>query len=323
MRAVVVNEPGGVDALEVVDVPDPEPGPGEVLIRVRAAGVNRADLLQRQGLYPPPPGASDVLGMECSGAIAALGEGVRGFAVGDPVCALMAGGGYAELAAVPAGQVAPVPRGVDVLDAAGLMEAACTVWSNVVMTGRLQPGETLLVHGGASGIGTAAIQVAWALGARVVATVGSAEKAEACRKLGADVVVNYREQDFAEVLADDPVDVILDIIGAKYLESNLAVLAKDGRLVVIGMQGGMKAELDLGTVVGKRASITGTTLRSRPIEEKTAIVARTIEHVWPMIAAGRVRPIVHARFPLEEVSRAHQVLEESTHVGKVLLTVGP
>ena len=323
MRAVVVNEPGGVDALEVVEVPDPEPGPGEVLIRVRGAGVNRPDLLQRMGLYQPPPGASEILGLECSGEVAALGADVTGFAVGDQVCALLGGGGYAELVAVPAGHVAPVPKGVDVVDAAGLMETTCTVWSNLVMVGGLEAGERLLVHGGASGIGTSAIQIATALGARVATTVGSAEKADACRELGADLVVNYHEQDFAEELRDDPADVVLDIIGAKYLASNLAVLAPHGRLVIIGLQGGIKAELDISKLMGRWGSVTGTLLRPRPPEEKAEIVAQTVEHVWPMIATGQVRPIVHATFPLEEVGRAHQVLEESTHVGKVVLTVGP
>ena len=321
MRAVVVNEPGDVDALEVVERPDPEPGPGEVLIRVRVAGVNRPDLLQRQGLYQPPPGTTDILGLECSGEVAALGGGVTGFAVGDQVCALLGGGGYAELVAVPAGQVAPVPDGVDVVDAAGLMETTCTVWSNVVMVGGLDAGQRLLVHGGASGIGTSAIQVATALGARVATTVGSAAKADACRELGADIVVNYREQDFVEELRDHPVDVVLDIIGAKYLASNVKVLAPGGRLVIIGMQGGIKAELDISALMRTWGSVTGTLLRPRPPEEKAEIVAQTVEHVWPMIGAGRVRPIVHATFPLADVAQAHQVLEDSTHVGKVLLTL--
>ena len=321
MRAVVVNEPGGVDALEVVDRPDPEPGPGEVLIRVRAAGVNRPDLLQRQGLYSPPPGAGDILGLECSGEIEALGADVTDFTVGDPVCALLGSGGYAELVAVPAGHVAPAPDGIDLVDAGGVMETTCTVWSNVVMVGHLSAGERLLVHGGGSGIGTTAIQVATALGARVATTVGSTEKAEACRELGADIVVNYREQDFVEVLDDVPVDVVLDIIGAKYLASNLAVLGLDGRLVIIGMQGGIKAELDLTALMGRRATVTGTLLRPRSIESKAEVVAQTVEHVWPMIAAGQVRPIVHATFPLADVAQAHQVLEDSSHIGKVLLTL--
>jgi len=319
MRAVIVNEPGGVDALEVVERPDPDPSPGEVLIRVRATGVNRPDLLQRQGLYQPPPGTTDILGLECSGEVAALGDGVTGFAVGDQVCALLGGGGYAELVAVPAGQVARVPEGADVVDAGGLMETTCTVWSNVVMIGGLDAGQRLLVHGGTSGIGTSAIQIATALGARVATTVGSAEKAEACRELGADIVVNYREQDFAEELRDDPADVVLDIIGAKYLPSNIAVLARGGRLVVIGMQGGITGELDLSALMGRWGSVTGTLLRPRPPEEKAEIVAETVAHVWPMIADGRVRPIVHATFPLADVAQAHQVLEESSHVGKVVL----
>jgi putative PIG3 family NAD(P)H quinone oxidoreductase len=320
MRAVIVNEPGGVDALEVVERPDPDPAPGEVLIRVRAAGVNRPDLLQRQGLYQPPPGTTDILGLECSGEVVALGDGVTGFAVGDEVCALLGGGGYAELVAVPAGQVAPVPEGVDVVDAGGLMETTCTVWSNVVMIGGLEAGQRLLVHGGTSGIGTSAIQIATALGARVATTVGSAGKADACRELGADIVVNYREQDFVEELRDDPADVVLDIIGAKYLASNLTVLAPEGRLVIIGMQGGTKAELDIGALMRTWGSVTGTLLRPRPPEAKAEIVAHTVEHVWPMFADGRVRPIVHATFPLADVAQAHQVLEDSTHIGKVLLT---
>jgi putative PIG3 family NAD(P)H quinone oxidoreductase len=321
MRAVVVNEPGGVDALEVVERPDPEPGPGEVLVRVRAAGVNRPDLLQRMGLYSPPPGATDILGLECSGEVAALGDDVTGFSVGDPVCALLAGGSYAELAVVPVGQLAPVPDGIDLVDAAGIMETTCTVWRNIVMVGHLTAGETLLVHGGASGIGTTAIQIAKAMGARVLTTVGSDDKADTCRELGADVAVNYREQDFAEALRDDPVDVVLDIIGAKYLASNIAVLAQDGRIVVIGMLGGIKGELDFAKLQRKGASITATLLRPRSIEEKAEIVAQTVENVWPMIADGRVRPIVHSTFPLADVAQAHQVLEDSSHVGKVLLTI--
>ena len=320
MRVVVVNEPGGVDALEVVERPDPEPGPGEVLIRVRAAGVNRADLLQRQGFYQPPPGATDVLGLECSGEVAAVGEGVSTFAVGDPVCALLSGGGYAELVVVPAGLVAPVPEGVDLVEAGGLMETTCTVWSNVVMVGGLQAGGRLLVHGGGSGIGTTAIQIATALGAKVATTVGSPEKAKICTELGADIVVNYREQDFAEALSEDPADVVLDIIGAKYLASNVKVLARGGQLVIIGMQGGTKAELDIRELGKRKASVTATLLRASPLEEKAEIVAQTVEHVWPMITAGTVRPIVHATFPLADVAQAHQVLEDSSHVGKVLLT---
>jgi putative PIG3 family NAD(P)H quinone oxidoreductase len=322
MRAVVVPEPGGVDALEVVERPDPEPGPGEVQMSVRAAGVNRADLLQRQGFYDPPPGATDVLGLECSGVVSALGDGVTGFSVGDEVAALLSGGAYAETVVAPAGQVARVPDGVDLVDAAGLMEVACTVWSNVVMVGRLVTGETLLAHGGGSGIGTMAIQVAKELGATVAVTVGGAEKGEVCRTLGADLVINYKEQDFVEVLKEQDLrpDVLLDIIGAKYLAANVDALATDGRLVIIGLQGGTKAELDLGALLRKRASVSATVLRARPPEEKAAIVAATVENVWPMIEAGRVRPMIHASFPLDEVSAAHEVLESSSNVGKVLLT---
>ncbi|MRJ99917.1 MULTISPECIES: NAD(P)H-quinone oxidoreductase [Aeromicrobium] len=323
MRAVTAPTPGGVDALEVVDRPAPEPAPGEVLIRVTAAGVNRADLLQRQGFYDPPPGSTDVLGLECSGDIVSVGEGVTDLQPGAHVCALLTGGGYAEYVSVPAGQVATVPSGISLTEAAGLMEVAATVWSNVFMIGKLQHGETLLVHGGASGIGTMAIQVAKAFGATVVVTVGSEDKAAFCRELGADVVINYREQDFAEEMksAGLRADVILDIIGAKYLASNVSVLNTAGRLVVIGMQGGTKAELNLAALLTKRAAVMATSLRARPSNEKAAIVSAMVAQVWPLIADGTVRPIVHATYPLEDVRQAHQVLEDSSHIGKVLLTL--
>jgi len=315
-------EPGGLDALKLVDVPTPEPASGEVLVHVEAAGVNRADLLQRQGFYPPPPGASDVLGLECAGTVAALGPDVSGFAIGDRVCALLSGGGYAEYVAVPAGQLATIPAGLDSQQAAAIMETACTVWSNLVMVGRLTAGETLLVHGGSSGIGTMAIQVAKALGVRVVTTVGSAEKAAAVSELGADVVINYREQDFAGTMRDAGIaaDVILDIMGAKYLAANVAALATNGRLVVIGLQGGLQAELNLGQLLAKRATLTATSLRARPAEEKAEIVAATRAHVFPLIESGAVRPIVHATFDLSDAAAAHRILEESTHIGKVILT---
>ncbi|AWB90817.1 NAD(P)H-quinone oxidoreductase [Aeromicrobium chenweiae] len=323
MRAVTVPTPGGVDALEVVDRPIPEPAAGEVLIRVTAAGVNRADLLQRQGFYDPPPGATDVLGLECSGDIVSVGEGVTDLQPGSHVCALLSGGGYAEYVSVPAGQVATVPSGISLVESAGLMETASTVWSNVFMIGKLQHGETLLVHGGSSGIGTMAIQVAKAFGATVVVTVGSEEKAQFCRELGADVVINYREQDFAEEMksADLRADVILDIIGGKYLAANVSVLNTAGRLVVIGMQGGTKAELNLGALLTKRAAVMATSLRARPSNEKAAIVSAMVAQVWPLISDGTVRPIVHATYPLEDVRQAHQVLEDSSHIGKVLLTL--
>ncbi len=322
MRAVIAPNPGGVEALEVVDLPQPEPGPGEVLIRVAAAGLNRSDLLQRQGLYPPPPGVSDVLGLECSGDIVAVGEGVTDLPPGTHVVALLAGGGYAEYVTVPAGQVATVPLGISLVDAGGLMEVAATVWSNVFMMGKLQHGETLLIHGGGSGIGTMAIQLAKAFGARVIVTVGSKEKGDFCRELGADVVIDYKKQDFAAEMkaAGVTADVILDIIGAKYLEANVSVLSTAGRLVVIGLQGGVKAELNLGALMSKRAAVMATTLRARPSSEKAAIVSAMVAQVWPLISDGTVRPIIHATYALDDVRQAHQVLEESSHIGKVLLT---
>ncbi|MET0450128.1 MAG: NAD(P)H-quinone oxidoreductase [Aeromicrobium sp.] len=323
MRAVTTPTPGGVDALEVVDRPVPEPAPGEVLIRVTAAGLNRADVLQRQGHYDPPPGSTDILGLECSGDIVSVGEGVTDLQPGAHVCALLTGGGYAEYVSVPAGQVAPAPEGMSLTEAGGLMEVASTVWSNVFMMGKLKHGETLLVHGGGSGIGTFAIQLAKAFGARVVVTVGSEEKAAFCRELGADLVINYREQEFAEVMkaADVQADVILDIIGGKYLAANVSVLATAGRLVVIGMQGGTKAELNLGALLVKRAAVMATSLRARPANEKSAIVSAMVAQVWPLIADGTVRPIIHATYPLEDVRQAHQVMEDSSHTGKILLTL--
>lgn len=318
---MVVPVPGGADALHIADVPRPEPADGEILIKVEAAGINRADLLQRQGFYPPPPGITDVIGLECAGTVVELGSGASAFALGDSVCALLAGGGYAEYVAVPAGQVAPIPAGLDATAGAAIMETACTVWSNLVMVGNLTAGETLLVHGGSSGIGTMAIQVAKAIGARVVTTVGSAEKAAAVSELGADVVINYREQDFVEAMAAAGVtaDVILDIMGAKYLASNVSALSVNGRLVIIGLQGGVAGELNLGQLLMKRASVTATSLRARPAAEKADIVAATRANVFPMIESGAVRPIVHATYPLDEVAAAHRVLEESTHIGKLVL----
>jgi putative PIG3 family NAD(P)H quinone oxidoreductase len=323
MRAVTAPTPGGVDALQVVDRPMPEPAPGEVLIRVSAAGVNRADLLQRQGHYDPPPGSTDVLGLECSGDIVAVGEGVTDLQPGEHVCALLTGGGYAEYVAVPAGQVAIAPGGVSLVDAGGLMEVAATVWSNVFMIGKLRHGETLLVHGGGSGIGTMAIQLGKAFGARVVVTVGSEEKAAFCRELGADLTINYREHDFVDVMKAEGLkaDVILDIMGAKYLAANVKALATSGRLVIIGLQGGIKAELNLGLLLSKRAAVMATSLRARPVSEKSAIVSAMVAQVWPLLADGTVRPIVHATYPLEDVRSAHQELEDSTHTGKVLLTL--
>jgi putative PIG3 family NAD(P)H quinone oxidoreductase len=323
MHAITIPEPGGPEALVWDEVPDPVPGEGEVLVEVVASAVNRADILQRQGFYDPPPGASPYPGLECSGRIAAIGAGVSGWAVGDEVCALLAGGGYAQKVAVPAGQLLPVPEGVDLKRAAALPEVVCTVWSNVFMVAHLRPGETLLVHGGSSGIGTMAIQLAKALGAKVAVTAGTKEKLEYCAELGADILVNYREQDFvAEVRqATDGAgaDVILDNMGAKYLDRNLQALAVNGRLAIIGMQGGAKGELNIGTLLSKRAAVSATSLRARPLAEKAAIVAAVREHVWPLLAAGHVRPVVDRELPMPEAREAHQVVEDSGHIGKVLL----
>ncbi len=328
MRAVTISQPGGPEVLRWDEVPDPgTPGPGEVLIDVVASAVNRADLMQRRGFYDPPPGASPYPGLECSGHVGALGADVEGWSIGDPVCALLSGGGYAERVLVPAGQVLPVPAGVDPVAAAGLPEVVSTVWSNVFMTAGLRPRETLLVHGGASGIGTMAIQLARAVDARVAVTAGSPAKLERCRQLGAQVLIDYREDDFVTMVREATegrgADVVLDVMGAKYLARNLAALAINGRLVIIGLQGGAKAEINLGQLLAKRAAVIGTTLRARPAAEKAVIVAAVREHVWPLIAAGRVRPVIHAVFPMSQVSAAHAVVEESRHVGKVLLTLPP
>ncbi|MFI2377055.1 NAD(P)H-quinone oxidoreductase [Streptomyces sp. NPDC018964] len=323
MHAITIPEPGGPEALVWDEVPDPVAGPGEVLVEVVAGAVNRADILQRQGFYDPPPGASPHPGLECSGRIAALGDGVSGWAVGDEVCALLAGGGYAEKVAVPAGQLLPVPEGLTVDQAAALPEVVCTVWSNVFMVAHLRPGETLLVHGGSSGIGTMAIQLAKAVGARVAVTAGTGEKLERCAELGADILINYREQDFVAELkrATDGhgADVILDNMGAKYLDRNVQALAVNGRLAIIGMQGGAKGELNIGALLGKRAAISATSLRARPLEEKAAIVAAVREHVWPLVAGGRVRPVIDREIPMPDAATAHRVVEDSGHIGKVLL----
>jgi putative PIG3 family NAD(P)H quinone oxidoreductase len=321
MRAVIASGTGGPEVLSVGEVPDPRPGPGEVLVAVAATAVNRADTLQRQGFYPPPPGASEVIGLECSGTVAELGEGVEGWAVGDEVCALLAGGGYASYVVVPAGQLMPVPAGVSLVEAAALPEVACTVWSNVFMVAGLQPGDRFLVHGGSGGIGTMAIQLASALSAKVFTTAGSAEKLAACAELGADVPINYREEDFVEVVrADGGADVILDNMGAKYLGRNVEALATEGRLVIIGMQGGSKGELDINALLRKRGAVIATSLRARPAADKAAICASVVENVWPLVADGTVRPVVHTTMPLEEVAAAHALMESSDHIGKIVLT---
>jgi putative PIG3 family NAD(P)H quinone oxidoreductase len=325
VRAITVREPGGPDVLQWAEVPDPEPGAGEVVVEVVASAVNRADVMQRIGRYAPPPGAPEYLGLECSGRIAELGAGVTGWSVGDEVCALLAGGGYAERVRVPAGQLLPAPKSIDLVTAAGLPEVAATVWSNVFMLARLRSGETLLVHGGSSGIGTMAIQLAKHAGARVAVTAGSATKLDRCRELGADIAVNYREQDFVEVVREATggagADVVLDNMGGAYLERNVDVLGTGGRLVVIGLQGGRAGKLDLGQLLAKRATIHATTLRSRPIEEKAAIVAEVRAHVWPLIESGEVRPVVDRTVPMRDAAQAHRLLEESTHIGKILLAV--
>ena len=324
MRAVITSGAGGPEVLSVTDLPDPEPGPGEVRVAVAATAVNRADLLQRQGFYPPPPGASEVIGLECSGTVAEVGPDAEGWSVGDEVCALLAGGGYASQVVVPAGQLMPVPSGVDLVTAAALPEVACTVWSNVFMVAGLQASETILIHGGAGGIGTFAIQLASALGARVLTTGGTPEKLALCAELGADLTINYRDEDFVSVVRDHTdgagVDVILDNMGAKYLGRNVEALAVEGRLVIIGMQGGTKGELDIATLLRKRGAVIATSLRSRPVPEKSAICASVVEHVWPLVADGQVRPIVHRTMPLAEARAAHELMESGDHSGKILLT---
>jgi len=323
MRAITIISPGGPEVLRIAEVPDPVPAAGEVLIDVVASGINRADLLQRQGLYPPPPGAPPYPGLECSGRISALGEGVTGWQVGDEVCALLSGGGYAERVAVPAGQVLPVPGGVTVADAAALPEVACTVHSNVVQLAGLAAGETLLVHGGASGIGTMAIQLGRAIGARVACTAGSPAKLERCRELGCELPISYRDADFVAAIREFTggrgADVILDIMGASYLQRNVEALAADGRLMVIGLQGGTRAELDLNQLLRKRASVRATSLRARPAGQKAAIVAAVLDQVWPLIGEGRIRPVIETTLPLAEAAQGHRLLESGEHVGKILL----
>jgi putative PIG3 family NAD(P)H quinone oxidoreductase len=324
---VVITEPGGPEVLELTEAPDPVPRANEVLLDVAASAINRADLLQRQGNYPPPPGAPPYLGMECSGTIAAVGDQVAGWRVGEQVCALLAGGGYASRVAVPAGQLMHVPANVSLVDAAALPEVTCTVWSMLFgpLTGRLQPGERLLVHGGSSGIGTMAIQLGRQRGAIVFATAGTARKAEACRSLGAAVAINYRDEVFDDRVLEETggagVDVILDNMGALYLPRNVRSLAIGGRLVVLGLQGGRKGELDLGTLLAKRASVHAAGLRGRSAADKAAIVAETEHAVWPMIESGAVRPVIDRVLALEDAAEAHRLVESSEHIGKVLLRV--
>ena len=323
MRVVEITEPGPPEALEVGTRPVPAPGPGEVLIGVAAAGVNRADTMQRKGNYPPPPGASDVLGLEVSGTVAAVGQGVSDLVVGDEVCALLTGGGYAGYCLAPAPQCLPIPAGVSLVDAAALPEAYATVWTNVIDRGRLEEGESLLVHGGSSGIGTVAIQLARLFGARIFATAGTPAKCAACVELGAERAIDYRAEDFAAVLAEATggrgVDLILDMVGGAYLERNLASLAIEGRLVIIALMEGAQAELDLARLMSRRLTVTGATLRARSIAQKAEIMTALRARVWPRFASDELRPIVHATYPLAEAAEAHRVMESSVHTGKLLL----
>ena len=325
MRAVIAPDPGGPEALRVVDRPAPDPGPGDLLVRVAAAGVNRADVMQRRGLYPPPPGASDVLGLEVAGTVEAVGSSAGRWTVGDRVCAVLAGGGYAELALVPAATALPWPEGLDAVGAGAVPEVFATVYDNVVRRARLAPGQSVLFHGGTSGIGTAGIQLAKRMGCHVLVTAGSDAKLAACRELGADEAINYRSEDIVErvrqATGDRGVDVILDIIGADYLETNLRCLATEGRLAIIGLMGGAKTEIDLRRVLTGRLTVLASTLRPRPVEDKAALARLLEAEVWPGFADGSLRPVIDRTFPLEEAAAAHARMEASDHIGKLVLTL--
>jgi putative PIG3 family NAD(P)H quinone oxidoreductase len=325
MDCIAIDKPGGPEALIPAKRPVPRPGRGEVLVKVEAAGVNRPDVLQRRGMYAPPPGTTDLPGLEIAGTVAALGEGVQRWKPGDKVCALVAGGGYAQYCVAPEPQCLPIPPGLDMAAAACLPETVMTVWTNVFERGRLKPGETLLVHGGTSGIGTTAIQMAKALGSKVIATAGGAAKAKACRDLGADVAVDYQTQDFAalakEATGKRGVDVILDMVGGDYFAKNLDCMAVEGRLVYIASLRGAKVELNIGQMMQKRLTITGSTLRPRPVAEKGEIARAVETHIWPQVAARRVKPLIHARFPLAEAAKAHALMETNAHIGKIVLTI--
>jgi putative PIG3 family NAD(P)H quinone oxidoreductase len=324
MTAIEIAAPGGPEALRPARRPVPAPGPGELLVEVAAAGVNRPDVLQRQGNYPPPKGTTDIPGLEIAGTVAALGPGAQSFKVGDPVCALVAGGGYAEYCLAPAPQCLPVPKGLSMVEAGAVPETFFTVWDNLFTRGRLVSGESCLIHGGASGIGTTAIQLARATGARVFATAGTAEKCAACVELGAERAINYRTEDFLEVVKDATgkrgVDVVLDMVGGSYFARNLEALATEGRIVFIATLGGATAELPIFRLMMKRATITGSTLRARTVAEKAPIAEALRNHAWPLIEAGRVRPRIHATFPLAEAAAAHALMEADTHIGKIVLT---
>ncbi|QJE72296.1 NAD(P)H-quinone oxidoreductase [Aerophototrophica crusticola] len=325
MRAVEIKAPGGPEVLTPCTRPVPEPSPGELLLKVAAAGVNRPDVLQRMGVYPPPPGASDLPGLEVAGTVVAVGEGVTGWSVGDPACALLAGGGYAEYAVAPAPQCLPIPKGLTPVQAASLPETFFTVWTNVFERGALKPGETFLVHGGTSGIGVTAIQLAKALGATVLATAGGPEKVKACEALGADRGIDYHAEDFAavakELTGGKGVDVILDMVGGDYVPRNLDCLGLEGRHVSIAFLRGQTVKLDLRPVMMKRLTLTGSTLRARSVAEKGAIARSLLGQAWPLLESGRVKPVVHATFPLDKAPDAHALMESSTHVGKIVLEV--
>lgn len=326
MTAIEIREPGGPEVLVPASRPVPRPGEGEVLIRVAAAGVNRPDVLQRQGSYPPPPGASEIPGLEVAGTVAAVGSGVTAPKVGEQVCALVTGGGYAEYCLAPAPQCLPVPRGLSLAQAACLPETFFTVWVNVFERAGLKPGERFLVHGGTSGIGTTAIQLAKAFGCTVFATAGSAEKVKACEDLGADRGIDYREEDFVEVIRQATggkgVDVVLDMVGGDYIPRDIKAMAEDGRLCFIAFLGGPKAEVNFAAVMMKRLTITGSTLRARPVAVKAALAAELKEKVWPLLESGRIAPVMAASFPLAEAARAHALMESSSHIGKIVLTLG-
>lgn len=325
MIAISIAKPGGPEVLQPVELPVPQPGPHEVVVRVAAAGVNRPDLMQREGKYPPPPGASDIPGLEVSGTVTACGTGVTRWRDGDTVCALVSGGGYAEYRVVPDVQCLPIPSTVDLVSAGAMPETFFTVWTNVFERGRLRSGESFLVHGGASGIGTTAIQMARAFGARVFATAGTGDKCAACERLGAERAINYKTEDFSTVLmaltSNSGIDVILDMVGAPYFSRNVDLLAFDGRLVQIAVLRGAKAEFNLVRLLRKRITVTGSTLRSRTVEEKGAIAAAVEHGVWPLVELKKIRPIVHATFPLTQAAEAHRLMESGSHIGKILLTV--
>jgi len=325
MVAIQISTPGGPEVLVPVERPTPIAAAGEVLVKVAAAGVNRPDVLQRQGRYPPPPGITDIPGLEVAGIIEAVGPGVDSWRVGDRVCALVSGGGYAEFCVVPAPQCLPLPRGLDFTHAAAIPETTFTVWTNVFERGKLTRGETILIHGGSSGIGTTAIQLARAFGARVFATAGSTDKCKACEAIGAERAVNYREADFVaavkELTNGRGVDVVLDMVAGDYVQRNIDALAMDGRLVMIGRQGGVKSEIDIMPILRKRLVLTGSTLRTRSIEEKGALANAVHQHVWPLFESGAVQVIVHQTFPLRDAASAHRVMESSAHVGKLVLQV--